>query len=56
MDDEVARSINVWLEGAAPGPNVTEYRDREEAPPGRGRPNFTKPGWRWRLGGRGRGR
>jgi DtxR family Mn-dependent transcriptional regulator len=73
MDDEVARSINVWLEGASPvanvaeyrdgqnvteyrdGQNVTEYRDGEKAPPPQGRPNFTKPGWRWRLGGRGRG-
>jgi DtxR family Mn-dependent transcriptional regulator len=54
MDDEVARSINVWLEGASPALNVTEYRDGRAPPPPR-RPNFTKPGWRWRLGGRGRG-
>ena len=47
MDDEVAHSINVWLEGASAVP--------EEASPHQGRPNFTKPGWRWRLGGRGRG-
>ena len=47
MDAEVARSINVWLEGAAA---VTE--DRE--PRHRG-PNFAKPWWRWRLGGRARG-
>jgi len=42
----VARSINVWLEGAA----VTD-----DDQPGHGRPNFAKPWWRWRLGGRGRG-
>ena len=54
MDDEVARSINVWLEEASPALNVTEYRDGRAPPPPR-RPNFTKPGWRWRLGGRGRG-
>jgi DtxR family Mn-dependent transcriptional regulator len=48
MDEEVAHSINVWLEGASPV--------REIAPAKRGRPNFAKPGWRWRLGGRGRGR
>ena len=47
MDEEVARSINVWLEGATP-------LLHEEAPPGPGRPNFAKPRWRWRLGGRGR--
>lgn len=46
MDAEVARSINVWLEGAA----LTE-----ETPPRHARPNFAKPWWRWRLGGRGRG-
>ena len=46
MDAEVARSINVWLEGAAP---------TEEAPPRLARPNFAKPWWRWRLGGRSRG-
>ena len=46
MDDEVARSINVWLEGAS--------AVHEEASPHQGRPNFTKPGWRWRLGGRSR--
>jgi DtxR family Mn-dependent transcriptional regulator len=44
MDEEVARSINVWPEGASPVP--------EETPPRHGRPNFAKPGWRWRLGGR----
>jgi DtxR family Mn-dependent transcriptional regulator len=47
MDAEVARSINVWLEGAAAVTDETP-RDRE-------RPNFAKPWWRWRLGGRGRG-
>jgi DtxR family transcriptional regulator, Mn-dependent transcriptional regulator len=47
MDADVARSINVWLEGAAA---VTD-----EAPPRHARPNFAKPWWRWRLGGRGRG-
>jgi hypothetical protein len=47
MDEEVARSINVWLEGASPV--------REEAPARHGRPNFAKPWWRWRLGGRTRG-
>jgi DtxR family Mn-dependent transcriptional regulator len=47
MDGEVARSINVWLEGSSPVD--TEVTRRH------GRPNFAKPGWRWRLGGRGRG-
>jgi DtxR family Mn-dependent transcriptional regulator len=47
MDEEVAHSINVWPEGATPV--------AEDAPPGHGRPNFAKPGWRWRLGGRNRG-
>jgi DtxR family Mn-dependent transcriptional regulator len=64
MDEDVARSINVWLEGATPVQNVAEHRDRpgvtkhgdpEGRQPRHGRPNFTKPGWRWRLGGRGRG-
>ena len=36
MDEEVTRSINVWLEGASSVP--------EEAPPRHGRPNFTKRG------------
>lgn len=48
MDAEVARCINVWMEGAAA---VTD-----EAPRRPGRPNFARPWWRWRLGGRGRGR
>ncbi len=49
MDAEVARNINVWIEGAAavvPGEPET----------GRGsRPSFAKPRWGWRLGSRGRG-
>ncbi len=48
MDEEVARSINVWLEGASPVLGETAQRH--------GRPNFAKPKWRWRLGGRDRGR
>jgi DtxR family Mn-dependent transcriptional regulator len=48
MDADVARNINVWLEGAAAFvPGTTE--------PGKEpRPNFTRPRWRWRLGARGR--
>jgi len=45
LDEEVARSINVWLEGATPAFG-------EEPPPKHGRPNYAKPRWRWRLGGR----
>jgi DtxR family Mn-dependent transcriptional regulator len=48
MDEEVARSINVWLEGAS-------AIRAEEEPPRHERPNFAKPRWRWRLGGRDRG-
>jgi DtxR family Mn-dependent transcriptional regulator len=48
LDEAVARSINVWLEGATP-------LLREEAPQRHGRPNYAKPRWRWRLGGRDRG-
>jgi DtxR family transcriptional regulator, Mn-dependent transcriptional regulator len=46
MDTEVARSINVWMEGAAA---LADDAPRHE------RPNFARPWWRWRLGGRGRG-
>ncbi len=48
MDSEVARNINVWIEGASavlPGNPVTG-RDA--------RPSFAKPRWGWRLGARGR--
>jgi DtxR family transcriptional regulator, Mn-dependent transcriptional regulator len=48
MDDDVARSINVWIEGASvvlPG----EPGNADAA-----RPSYAKPRWRWRLGGRGR--
>lgn len=46
MDAEVARNINVWIEGAAVVDN----------PMGLGegiRPTFARPHWRWRIGGRG---
>jgi len=48
LDDEVARSINVWVEGGsavAVDPAPTD---------GPGRPNFTRPLWRWRWGPRDR--
>jgi DtxR family transcriptional regulator, Mn-dependent transcriptional regulator len=48
LDDEVALSINVWVEGpaaVAAAPSLSE---------GPGRPNFTRPFWRWRWGPRDR--
>jgi DtxR family transcriptional regulator, Mn-dependent transcriptional regulator len=48
MDGEVARNINVWIDGAPP------FVPPAEAPSGEARPNFTRPWWRWRLGGRAR--
>ena len=45
MDSEVARNINVWIEGPAPA---------DELPAGDERPVFARPWWRWRLGSRGR--
>ena len=48
LDDEVARSINVWVEGGAA---VTAD---PAGPGGRPGPNFTRPLWRWRWGPRDR--
>lgn len=48
LDDEVARSINVWVEGGAAVAADTAPSD------GPGRPNFTRPLWRWRWGPRDR--
>jgi DtxR family Mn-dependent transcriptional regulator len=48
LDDEVARSINVWVEGEAVAADPA-------ASDSRGRPNFTRPLWRWRWGPRDRG-
>jgi DtxR family Mn-dependent transcriptional regulator len=45
MDEEVARNINVWIEGAAPS---------DDGPADDARPVFVRPWWRWRLGSRGR--
>jgi len=48
LDDEVARSINVWVEGASA---VAADPAPTDSP---GRPNFTRPHWRWRWGPRDR--
>jgi DtxR family Mn-dependent transcriptional regulator len=48
LDDEVARSINVWVDG---GGALAGDNPRSAGP---GRPNFTRPLWRWRLGPRDR--
>ncbi len=48
MDDDVARNINVWLEGTSP-----VLQETPGTPP-QGRPNYERPRWRWRLGARGR--
>jgi len=48
LDDEVARSINVWVDGEAAAARDTPHAD------GRAGPNFTRPFWRWRLGPRDR--
>jgi DtxR family Mn-dependent transcriptional regulator len=45
MDAEVARNINVWIEGAP------AFIPPAEEPGGKARPNFARPLWRWRLGG-----
>jgi len=47
LDDEVARSINVWVEGGAVAADLAPSD-------GPGRPNFTRPLWRWRWGPRDR--
>jgi len=66
LDEDVARSINVWIEGGAPEasaqpgrdrerrPNATEDRGRPNATEDRGRPTFARPLWRWRFGPRDR--
>jgi DtxR family transcriptional regulator, Mn-dependent transcriptional regulator len=46
LDTEVARNINVWIEGSA----TVMAADPESA--GDARPVFARPRWRWRLGGR----
>ena len=48
LDKEVARNINVWMEGGAPA--AREDPDRGHAR----RPNFIRPLWRWRFGPRDR--
>ena len=47
LDDEVAHSINVWVEGGAAVIAATGSDNL-------GRPNFTRPFWRWRWGPRDR--
>ena len=57
LDEEVARSINVWIEGGTPVARAEPGRDRERRPNAtedRGRPNFARPLWRWRFGPRDR--
>jgi DtxR family transcriptional regulator, Mn-dependent transcriptional regulator len=49
MDAEVARNINVWIEGAA----VVANPETPGGTAGAARPTFTRPRWRWRIGGRG---
>lgn len=48
LDTEVARAINVWLEGTSPG------ADDASLPPGdharESRPTYARPRWRWRFG------
>jgi len=46
MDEEVAGSINVWIEGesAVVRGDIPAQGDR--------RPNFSRPRWRWRFGAR----
>jgi hypothetical protein len=46
LDAEVARNINVWMEGG--DPVVRE----DPGSRGDGRPSFARPRWRWRLAGR----
>jgi DtxR family Mn-dependent transcriptional regulator len=49
LDKEVARNINVWMEGGAAA--VREDPEHGHAR----RPNFIRPLWRWRFGPRERG-
>jgi DtxR family Mn-dependent transcriptional regulator len=46
LDKEVARNINVWIEGEAA---VAREEPVREQPHG---PNFIRPFWRWRFGPR----
>jgi Fe2+ transport system protein FeoA len=51
MDEEVAGSINVWIEGESPVV-LGDMAPQGDARPPAGRPNFTRPRWRWRFGAR----
>jgi DtxR family transcriptional regulator, Mn-dependent transcriptional regulator len=55
LDGEVAKNINVWLESAETADAAgREEAGREQAHREAPRPVFTRPGWRWPFGGRGK--
>ena len=51
LDGEVARTINVWLEGAA---DSESDEGALHSPHDRGRPAYARPRWRWRFGPHGK--